>query len=765
MIPFYHQCSQKSYLRATFAFTFFLFANISVNAQLAEPIVYPTIHQPNYRAYISIDGNNANAGDSLNPVADFYTALTRIKEWTTGEVGNIYAEVILYSGTYPFSLSQGLTFYNPDERIINIGVRGIGKVMLDERLNSNGGATAMIHLLGSNIAVRNIKIAYASGHGTLFGYNWNNSVIVPHDIYMENIRVEQTAGHGILVGLGRFQSTNNPIQLPFTERVWIDNCVVTNAVNYNELEHSSWGSAIKMHYVKNGVISRSTSFNNGGEGIDLDDCNSVLIEHSVSHDNRSNVYFDKAENVIFRNNKVYSTFRSTIGLLLSTEVSSSLIQNYYLKNIFVYNNLFINTPSAVAYWMGTVGASQKSILSNLQIVNNTIVGKRVSGLGMFNFAYETDFLNSNIPARNVVFENLLWKGNVVAFNNDSIGKVFGGPLNPQPALTAENNLYSSAPNVIYNSQSDKIDTSIFNIGMPDSIWHYVPNQLSENGYRMLVPKVNYLNNDFNEELRFVDSTNVGAFEFDSTSYVRQLVMLEGCDSVWLSIRNKYIFVDSVFNDTINGVMHDTIITTTTKVYSSYYGQDSVITCNYAIVDSDTLYTDTLIAHHYQTTYGCDSLVDVHYKIYTTEALVSLVNDSLIVVSYCDSIGWLNCETMQLIEHNASYFVGSGRYAAICWKNNCSDTSACITIIPTFIENQTKITCDYKLKKQFNQLWLIPKGNASSKEIVVYEYTGKAKENIQLNQSPVAISALENGVYLIVDKSNQCPVQRISWLNN
>lgn len=738
---------------------------ISTLAQLAAPITFPTVHQPNYRAYISVDGDNTNTGDSLNPVADFNTALARIKEWTIGEVGNIYAEVVLNSGTYPFSLSQGLTHYNPDERIINIGVRGKGKVTLDERLNPNAGATAMIHLLGSNIAVRNIKIAYASGHGTLFGLNWNGNVIVPHDIYLEDIHVEQTAGHGIIVGMGRFQSANNPSQLPFIERVWINNCVVTNAVNYNELEHTSWGSAIKMLYVKNGIISNCTSFNNGGEGIDLDDCNNILIEYCVSHDNRSNVYFDKAENVIFRNNMVYSTFRSTIGLLLSTEVSSSLIQNHYLKNIFIYNNLFINTPCAVGYWMGTVSASQKSILSNLQVVNNTIVGKRVSGFGIFNLSYETDFLNSNIPARNVVFENLLWKGNVVAFNNDSLGRVFGGPLNPQPALTTENNLYSSIPNVIYNSQSDKIDAAILNIGMPDSIWRYVPNRQTNNGYGMLGPKVNYINKDYNEQLRFVDSTNVGAFEFDSTSYVYQSVTLEGCDSVWLASRNKYIYTDSVFHDTIYGLTHDTISILTTKIFDSYYRLDTITSCNYAIDNGDTLSTDTLIEYYFQTSNGCDSLIAIHYEINTTHALVELLNDTLFVISNCDSVSWLNCETMQLIENNAPYFVEPGSYAAVCWENNCKDTSECITITPTFIEKYNKKTCGYELKKQFNQLWLIPNQYAAPKEIVVFDNTGRAINSLQLNQSPIVISPLENGVYLIVDKSNQCPVQKISWLNN
>jgi len=763
MIPFYYQSRNLNLcLRELSAFIFMTFTCIGSSGQLATPIILPIIHQPTYLAYISVDGDNMNTGDSLNPVADFNTALARIKEWSTGEIGNVYAEVILNSGTYPFSLSQGLTYYNPDERIINIGVRGKGKVTLDERLNSNAGAAAMIHLLGSNIAVKNIKIAYASGHGTLFGLNWNGNIIVPHDIYLEDIHVEQTAGHGVFIGLGRFQSANNPIQMPFIERIWFNNCVVTNAVNYNELNHTSWGSAIKMLYVKNGIISNSTSFNNGGEGIDLDDCNSILIEHCVSHDNRSNVYFDKSENVIFRNNLIYSTFRSTISLLLGTEVSSSFIQNHYLKNIFIYNNLFINTPCAVAYWMGTVSASQKSILSNLQVVNNTIVGKRVSGYGIFNLSYETDFLNSNIPARNVVFENLLWKGNVVAFNNDSLVKVFGGPLNPQPALTAENNLYSSTPNVIYNSQSDKIDASILNIGMPDSIWRYVPNQQSNNGYSMLMPKVDYMNNDYNEQLRFLDSTNVGAFEFDSTTYVFQSITITGCDSVWLAGSNKYIYTDSVFQDTLYGFTHDTISTITTEIYDSYYRLDTLTSCNYGIVEGDTLSTDTLIEYFFQTSNGCDSLVVIHYEINTTQAFIELVNDTLFVTSNCDSARWLNCETMQLIEHNASYLVESGSYAAVCWENNCSDTSECITITPTFIEKHNKKTCGYELKKQFNQLWLIPKENAAPKEIVIFDNTGRAINNLQLNQTPIGISSLENGVYLIVDKSNQCPVQKVSW---
>lgn len=734
-------------------------------AQLSATLAYPAIKPISYRVYIGINGSNSNVGDSLNPVADFNTALAKIKEWTAGKIGNIFAEVVLYKGTYPFSLSQSLAYYNPDQRVLNVSVRGKGNVTLDERLNPNAGATAMIHLLGSNISVKNIKIAYAAGHGTLFGYNWNNTVIVPHDIYLDGLQIEQTAGHGILVGLGRFQSVNNPIQLPFVERVWINNSVVTNAVNYNELNHTSWGSAIKLHYVKNGIISNCTSFNNGGEGIDLDDCNTILIEGSVSHDNRSNVYFDKAENVIFRNNLIFSSFRSSIGLLLSTEVSSSLIQNYYLRNLFVYNNLFLNTPCAVGYWMGTVSASQKSILNNLQVVNNTIVGKRTSGFGIFNMAYQTDMLNSNIPARNVVFEDLLWKGNIVAFNSDSLGKVFNGPLNPQPELITENNLYSAIPNVIYNAQYDLIDSSILNFGNPDSLSLYIPNRQYTNGYAALMPRIDYITNDFNYEFRLHDSTNIGAFEFDSTRYHYAYDTIVGCDSVWLPLNNEYVFIDSVFMDTINGISSDTIAIITAIVHQSYRKIDTSVWCNYAVHLTDTLFFDTTITHHGQTELGCDSITTTHYQINQSEAVVKLVHDSLLMQSSCDSIAWLNCETNEELATNENFLTEEGSFAGICWKNNCADTSNCITLSTTLIQEQQAFVCDYSIKKEGGRLLFIPKKEVESNVVSMFDSSGKLVNKFVLHSTVVSVSNIPAGIYIIVNDSGRCRTKRINWFNN
>lgn len=638
------------------------------------------------KVYVDVEGDNSYQGDSLQPVADFSKAMQIIKDSTANRIGEVYAEVVFYEGTYSFTLGQGIGNYEVGNRFLNISIRGKGDVVFDERLSPGSSATAMVHLLGSNISVRNIRIAYCEGSGTLFGLVWNGNEIVPHDILVQNVILEGSGNHGLFAGLGRFANSQQSRTLPWMERIMFENCTVTNSVNHNDMSASSWGSAFKFHYVKHGIIRNCLSFNNAGEGIDLDDCNTVLIENSESHDNRASVYFDKAENVIFRNNLVYSTFRSSIGLLLSTEVTSALVTNHYLRNLYIYNNVFLNVPAGIGYWMGSVSAVQKSILQNVQICNNTFVGKRINGMGILNFAYEKNPFNPNAPANNVQISNVLWQSNIVAFSDDSLGKVFTAPLKPQPGLTTNHNLYHYQAETNFNSATDSVNALLPRSAHLDSLQAMIPAVHREFTFLVDGPLPSYILTDYFRRERRSDSSNVGAIERELTPYVFTTSYLSGCDSASLANGNV-VYASLSYSDTFAGFLHDTIHTEVIDVFHSTKTADTLIACDFVVRQGETIFSDTLIVDSLNTMQGCDSLLMHYIGIESASVHILQLNDTLFVTYKGDSVQWVNCATGEVWKDSVGYVTTAGSYRAISWYNDCVDSTNCETINSTVFVNE------------------------------------------------------------------------------
>ena len=150
---------------------FMLFA-LDANLGISQIMPLPLQTSIEKRVYMSTSGNDSNVGDSLNPVASFTQALTRLNQLSNAQIGDVFTEVVLFEGTYSQALSQAYSMYQIGSKKLNVSVRGIGVVQLDglpvSNISSGGG---MIHLLGSRISVRNIEILYSPANGVRFGYD------------------------------------------------------------------------------------------------------------------------------------------------------------------------------------------------------------------------------------------------------------------------------------------------------------------------------------------------------------------------------------------------------------------------------------------------------------------------------------------------------------------------------------------------------------------------------------------------------------------
>ena len=150
-------------------------------AQAPDTVPAPVIFPAQQIVYMSPDGSDSAAGDSLQPVASFTEALNRLAAWSENKQGELYTEIVLLPGNYTSPLVQPWGRYQLPGRKLNVSVRGKGAVTLDGFDAPVSSGQGMVHLLGSHIRVSSLTILYSPANGVRFGYDSNGNVSNPHD--------------------------------------------------------------------------------------------------------------------------------------------------------------------------------------------------------------------------------------------------------------------------------------------------------------------------------------------------------------------------------------------------------------------------------------------------------------------------------------------------------------------------------------------------------------------------------------------------------
>lgn len=482
------------------------FAIFSVQAAIAQYVNLPQINMPSARIYMSPIGSDSNIGDSLAPVATFSKALDLLNAASANQSGEVYTEVVLFEGLYAQALAQPLNKFQYPNRNLNVSVRGRGVVNLDgQMLSSLSSGSGMVHLLGSHIYVKGINILYSPANGVRFGFNYNGTVINSADILIENVSVSATAGHGILVGIGALNTANQFTLTPKANRFLIQNCQVHDAVNFNTVQ-TQWGSAIKAWNASNVTVRNCVVRDNGGEGIDFDDCDSIDVYANEVEDNVVGIYLDKVTNGWVHRNAISNSQKQSPGMLFAMEAFTSLMTNHYIKNIKIFNNILLNTRG-MHFWQGSYGANQQGYFDNIEIAHNTIIGRQTGNGSCLHFNFETFF---GQPALNVHFNQISLHRNLIAASPDSLNnnQLIFATL-PIPGFSAGYNIYKQAVWAPMSGSTDVIDATL-----PISLNNF-SSAVPGNGPVPihLVPLSNILT-DFAAQPRHPVETAAGAYEFD-----------------------------------------------------------------------------------------------------------------------------------------------------------------------------------------------------------------------------------------------------------
>jgi hypothetical protein len=502
-------------MKPTIFYTLLLFLHVPVIAQLSESVQLPIIERPDRQVYISHNGDDNALGDSSSPVSSFSRALSIISDQTTALSGNLYSEIVFLPGTYYFPAVQPASHFQQGNRTLHVSLRGVGEVVLAGSDTAKSSSTAMIHLMGSKIYVKNIMVDYSIGAGVRFGLNGATQTILSNDVLIEDVTVRKSGSHGIIVGVGPV-STINPLQLlPKQERFHIKNCKVYESVNFN-VPQDQWGSGIKTIHTRHTTIEGCEVYQCEGEGINADFAEWIDIRNNIVHDTKAGIYLDKAQNVMVRNNLVYFSGKRSAGFLMGLEAFSFLVTQFFMRNIFVYNNIFLNTPYAISLWQGTYGAFDNGTFNNIRIMHNTMIGKQNVAQGLVTFSYSTVL---NQPASNTSLSGIEISRNILSANPDSLANGNGyvtAPSGGPHGTSGSYNLWQKMPSRLFNSSTDGISNQL-PFSESATMLSALRPSTSNPAFIFEVPSISYITEDFNGQSRGINTTNAGAFEWTEIS--------------------------------------------------------------------------------------------------------------------------------------------------------------------------------------------------------------------------------------------------------
>ncbi|MBL0310594.1 MAG: T9SS type A sorting domain-containing protein [Bacteroidetes bacterium] len=190
-------------------------------------------------------------------------------------------------------------------------------------------------------------------------------------------------------------------------------------------------------------------------------------------------------------------------------------------------------------------------------------------------------------------------------------------------------------------------------------------------------------------------------------YFRTFQSVHGCDSVvnlYLALRPtksvsanlSICFGESVlFHDTLRSVSgsYSALYTASNGCDSTYvlnltikpkaYSTSSVSICkgkSYRFKGQDLTepgtYNDTL------TTGNCDSTITIYLTVDSNDVFIHQVSGDTLLAGGQGSITWMDCTNNQIVANQTDSIFTSpifGRYAAIFTKNDCMDTTECMTV--------------------------------------------------------------------------------------
>lgn len=158
--------------------------------------------------------------------------------------------------------------------------------------------------------------------------------------------------------------------------------------------------------------------------------------------------------------------------------------------------------------------------------------------------------------------------------------------------------------------------------------------------------------------------------------------------------------------------------------------------------------------NFPLTNGCDSVSHFILNVSTVDTSLTASNSVLTSNGIASAHQWVQCDNNYAIisgETQATYTVtANGDYACIITNGNCVDTSRCVTVIVTGLDNSYEANNLSVWPVPASNMIAISGLNGFNHNIEVFDETGRMVKQVTLIKSKevnvIDVAALENGIY-------------------
>ncbi|MEX2589812.1 MAG: right-handed parallel beta-helix repeat-containing protein [Chitinophagales bacterium] len=528
-----------------FSILILLFCSSQLFAQFSIP--EPVVNTGNYTitdtVYMDPNGNDNNPGTFTQPVKSFSTAMQKLPFGTAGvNGGHAYGLIIFKPGHYrpSGSFQQTASNWKNGNTYKNISILGMGDVTIGGTVDSFASNHLLV-LCGDHVFVKNIKLKYSTGIGFLLSRPASEPR--QNNVLVENVEVDSV---GLFAMLVRSADT-----------VLVRNCVSSYAGrpgNEHLTSPCTWPSGIKFLNSTDCTIHDSEIAYTRGEGLNFHNSQRGNAYNNKLHDNGLNFYNDNSTKLMVHHNLIYNTpdfgdqfwrncpadqtaVWANRGMLIANEgacmngnfpefvncETRCMLPNEVFPNVdsmFVYNNIFQNTGTAIAFWQGVTDIAGANCIRNVYIFNNTIIGVMgsagVSSTGLVNlfFPNYNEFVNSFYGyLENVRITHNIFTYDTAAYPNMMPVKMDFHAKHPGPKdISFDHNLWINDHSYIGANGKVRPQMPGQTYLLTDSLKSIIPGP--DNAYWIdTVPNpFALLTDDYSYQLRN-GNTNVGAMEY------------------------------------------------------------------------------------------------------------------------------------------------------------------------------------------------------------------------------------------------------------
>ena len=506
----------------------------------------PIINVGNYlitdTVYMDPQGSDSNLGTFSSPLQTFAAAVQMLPWGTAGiNGGHAYGLIMLKPGFYQTTLGfqQYANNWQNNSVYKDISVEGIGNVIIGGTA-ANLSTGHLLQLSGDHIFVKNITLQYSSGIGLLISRENPRQ----RNILIDHVTVDHVGSFSMLTkGIDTisiinskslyasrigFENSTSPCQWPSGIKL-LDNstCIVNNCeVAYTRGEGLNFQNSTLCNAYNNKLHDNNLNF--------YDENSSKIMFHENLIYNTPNIgsqYWRgcladttaiwSGDGILIANEGSCSTGSNPVFENCNTKCSFPTVYYPNVDSIFIYNNILQKVGSGISFWEGVTSIVGNNCVKNVFVFNNTFIetmgmpGASNSGFVKFFFPSYNLIANSFYGSmENIQIFNNIFTFDTLTYASMQPFKKTLHPNHPTPnAISFSNNLWIKTHPSLGLGDEVRSAMPISSYSLLDSVNSITPCFDQSYWVKAVPVTMSFLTSDYLGQVRTSPTTNVGAIEY------------------------------------------------------------------------------------------------------------------------------------------------------------------------------------------------------------------------------------------------------------